>query len=101
MTPRWKRADSGIVVGDFADELELRGSDLRILRRRSRLQGDVGDEADEQRFIGADAEEFADRRAGFLGAVGRGAGKPDAGVTAADRIDLTQESDLRHRLSPY
>jgi hypothetical protein len=91
----------GIVVGDFADKLQLCRRDLLVLCRRPRLQGDVGDEADEQRFIGAHAEEFADRRPRFLRAVGRGAGKPDAGLTAADRVDLTQESDLRHRLSPF
>src|SRR5580704_7104952 len=73
---------------------------MLVLRRRARLQGDVSDEADEQRFVGAHAEELADGRPRFLGAVGRGAGEPDAGVTAADRIDLAQESDLRHRLSP-
>ena len=91
----------GIVIGDFSDELQLRRRDELILRGWARLQGDVGDQTDEQRFIGAHAEEFADRRPRFLGAVGSGAGKPDAGMTAADRIDLTQESDLRHRLSPY
>ena len=91
----------GIVVGDFADQLELRGGDMLVLRRRPRLQGDVGDEADEQRFIGADAEEFADRGSRFLRTVGRCAGKPDAGLATADRIDLTQESDLRNRLSPF
>ena len=48
-----------VAVLDLAQHVERAGRELRALR----VERDLGDDADDERFAGADAEEFADGRA--------------------------------------
>ena len=88
-TPRWKRASARSVFLDLADQIDMRDRLVAVLARQ-RLDGDVGDHADQERFPGADAQELADGGAGVVGSVGRYGRQPNARLRAAHRNDVAE-----------
>ena len=72
MTPRWKNGAPLSSVLDLAEHVER--ADREVLARSPPppwLDRDLGDDADDERGAGADAEEIADGRAQVVRAADR------------------------------